>query len=199
MCNLYRMTKSAAEVARLFDVELVAGNAGIYVYSGQPGWVLGQNHLASMHWGYPLSIRGRSGKTLKPRSVNNTRSDKLTTQFWRDSFEHRRCLIPMNAFAEPEGEPGHKTRTWLSVPDEPLFTCAGIWRKSDEWGYVYSLVVTEASEQVREVHERMPVILPADVRGRWLTGPPDEAQSLCHPYDGEMTIDRTDALWSPHH
>lgn len=104
MCNLYRMSKSAAEVARLFKVERIqGGNAGEFVYPGHPGWVVGQNHMKTMHWGFPLALKGKSGQPLKPKPVNNTRSDKLTSPFWHASFEHRRCLIPMTAFAEAEG------------------------------------------------------------------------------------------------
>ncbi|MGD9473156.1 MAG: SOS response-associated peptidase [Novosphingobium sp.] len=199
MCNLYRMSKSAAEVARLFKVELMQGsNAGEYVYPGHPGWVVGQNHMKTMHWGFPLSLKGKSGQPLKPKPVNNTRSDKLASPFWRSSFEHRRCLIPMTAFAEAEGVRGHKTRTWLSMPDHELFTCAGIWRDSDEWGAVYSVIVTEPSEQVRKVHDRMPVVLRPEKHREWLSAPPESAAKLCRPYGGEMLIDRTDQPWTAH-
>lgn len=199
MCNLYRMSKPAAEVARLFDVELMhGGNAGEYVYPGYPGWVVGQNHMKTMHWGFPLALRGKSGQPLKPKAVNNTRSDKLTSSFWRASFEHRRCLIPMTAFAEAEGAKGHKTRTWLSLPHLPVFACAGIWRDSDEWGPVYSVIVTEPSEQVRQVHDRMPVVLGLDEHRAWLTGSPEAAAALCRPYEGEMVIERTEQSWTAH-
>lgn len=200
MCNLYRMTKSAAEVARLFKVELMhGGNAGEEVYPGQPGWVVGQNHMATMHWGFPLTLKGKSGQPLKPKSVNNTRSDHLSSPFWRDSFEHRRCIIPMTAFAEAEGVKGRKTRTWLSVTDEPLFGCAGIWRNSEEWGHVYSVIVTEPSEQVRPVHDRMPVVLHRDDHEQWLAASPEKAASLCVPYDGQLLIERTEQLWTARH
>lgn len=199
MCNLYRMSKSVAEVARLFNVELMqGGNAGEYVYPGDPGWVVGQNHMKTMHWGFPLSLKGKSGQPLKPKPVNNTRSDKLTSPFWRASFEHHRCLIPMTAFAEAEGAKGQKTRTWVGLPDHDLFVCAGIWRDSDEWGPVYSVIVTEASEQVRHVHDRMPVVLRPDQFDEWLTGTPENASALCSPYDGIMLIDRTDQAWTAH-
>ena len=199
MCNLYRMSKSAAEVARLFNVELMqGGNAGEYVYPGYPGWVVGQNHMKTMHWGFPLSLKGKSGQPLKPKPVNNTRSDKLASPFWRASFEHRRCLIPMTAFAEAKGDKGHKTRTWLSMPDHQLFACAGIWRDSDEWGPVYSVIVTEPSEQVRQVHDRMPVVMRPDQHREWLTGPPEAAAMLCRPYAGELIIDRTAQPWTAH-
>lgn len=199
MCNLYRVTTPAEAIARLFNVELMpGGNAGEYVYPGTPGWVVGQNHMATMHWGFPLALKGKSGQPLKPKAVNNTRSDKLSSPFWRSSFEHRRCLIPLTAFVEAEGTKGHKTRTWLSLPGHDVFTCAGIWRDSDEWGRVYSMVITDPSEQVSKVHDRMPVILTPDQRHEWLTGSPDAAMALCRPYAGELVIDRTDQPWTAH-
>jgi len=191
------MNKSASEVAKLFEVELVqGGNAGGYVYPGYPGWVVGQNHIKTMHWGFPLSLKGKSGQALKPKPVNNTRSDKLASPFWRSSFEQRRCLIPLTAFAEAEGPRGAKTRTWLSVSNESIFACAGIWRTSDEWGTVYSMVMTDPSVQTEQVHDRMPVILRPENYQEWLAGTPDAAAALCKPYDGELTIERTSQLWT---
>ena len=196
MCNLYRMTRTTDEVARLFGVRAdLRGNAGLEVYPGYPGWVIGQNHMRTMTWGFPLTLKGKSGQALKPKPVNNTRTDKLGSGFWKSSFEHHRCLVPMTAFAEAEGAKGRKTRTWLSVSDQPVFACAGIWRDSDELGQVYSVIVTDASEAVSAVHDRMPVILRPERYRQWLTGTPADARALCHPYDGVLDIDRTAQRW----
>ena len=196
MCNLYRMTRTVDEVAHLFGVEAQpGGNAGGEVYPGYPGWVVGQNRMKTMTWGFPLALKGRDGRPLKPRPVNNTRTDKLGSGFWKASFERRRCLVPMTGFAEAEGAKGSKTRTWLSVPGEDVFACAAIWRESDEWGPVYSLVMTDASEAMQGIHDRMPVILTPETREQWLKGSPEEALGLCKPYSGELAIDRTDQSW----
>lgn len=190
------MTRTVDEVAHLFDVKPDrGGNASEEVYPGYPGWVVGQNHMRTMAWGFPLVLKGRSGQPLKPKPVNNTRSDKLESGFWRSSFERRRCLIPVSAFAEAEGPKGSKTRTWISIPDEPIFACAGIWRDSDEWGRVYSMVMTEASQAMAPVHDRMPVILQRDLQEQWLVGEPPDALELCRPYGGNVEIERTDQPW----
>ena len=43
MCNLYRMTRNADEVAHLFDAQLGSvGNAGAEVYPGYPGLVVAE-------------------------------------------------------------------------------------------------------------------------------------------------------------
>lgn len=148
-----------------------------------------------MIWGFPLTLKGKNGQPLKPKPVNNARTDKLDSFMWRYSFQERRCLIPVTGFCEAEGEKGAKTRTWFSLPDEELFAVAGIWRDTAEWGAAYSMVMTEACEHVQGVHERMPAILPRSDWTDWLDGPPDAAGLLCRPYELGMTVERTGEAW----
>ena len=197
MCNLYRMTKAEAEVARLFQVENAAAgsNRGELVFPGQPGLVVAEGKLRTMTWGFPLVLKGKNGQPLKPRPVNNARSDKLDSFMWRYSFQERRCLIPLTEFAEAEGEKGAKTRTWFRLPDQPVFAAAGIWRDTPEWGPAYSMVMTEACLHVADVHDRMPVILRPSDWADWLDGPPDGAGLLCRPYPDLMVRERTSDPW----
>jgi len=197
MCNLYRMTRTADEIAQLFDVKLVAGggNVGEEVYPGYPGLVVAEGELRQMHWGFPLSRRGKHGDMLKPKPVNNARSDKLEGPFWHASFVKRRCLVPMTGYAEAEGAKGNKTRSWLSLPDGEPFAAAGVWRYSDEWGEVYSVVLTDAAGTAAEVHTRMPAIIPREQWRTYLEAEPRRAFKLCRPYEGELALDRTRQLW----
>ena len=133
MCNLYRLTKPNHEVAHLFDAVVGAvGNAGMgEVYPGYSGLVVAKGELRSMTWGFPLVLKGKNGQPLKPKPVNNARADKLDGFMWRYAFQERRCLIPVSAFAEAEGEKGAKTRTWFTLPDQEVFAVAGLWRGSE--------------------------------------------------------------------
>jgi len=142
-------------------------------------------------------MKGKSGQSLKPKPVNNARTDKLDGFFWRSSFEERRCLIPVSAWAEAQGSSGSMTRTWMSLPDQELFACAGVWRESDEWGFCYSMVMTDsAGSAAADVHSRMPVLLhPEDYEG-WVSGSPADARALCKPWDSDLAIDRTDQPWA---
>ncbi|MEE4337230.1 SOS response-associated peptidase [Erythrobacter sp.] len=198
MCNLYRMTKNADEVAAWFDAVNAAGGAnhGEEVYPGYPGLVAAGEQVRAMVWGFPLVMKGRSGQPLKPKPVNNCRTDKLDSFFWRYSFEERRCLIPLTGWAEAEGPKGAKTRTWLSLPDAPIFAAAGVWRESEEWGACYSMVMTDsAGSAAEDVHTRMPVLLAPDDYAGWVQGSPDEAKALCRPWGGDIALDRTDESW----
>jgi putative SOS response-associated peptidase YedK len=78
MCNLCRMTKAPDEVARLFGATMVQPhNAAAEVFPGYPRLVFARGELGSMTWGFPLVMKGKSGQSLKPKPVNNTRADKL--------------------------------------------------------------------------------------------------------------------------
>ena len=140
-------------------------------------------------------MRGKSGEMLKPRPINNARTDKLSGAFWKASFTSRRCLIPLESFAEAEGPKGGKTRTWVTVPGEDVFTAAGIWRWSEEWGEVYSMVMTDASPAMQGLHERMPVIVAPPDRFSWTDGPAEQAIALCRPWLGRLALDRTEQPW----
>ena len=199
MCNLYRMTKNTDEVAKGFDMvaSLGGANFGEEVYPGYPGLVAVDGAIKQMTWGFPLVMKGKSGQPLKPKPVNNARTDKLDSFFWRYSYEERSCLIQVRAWAEAQGPKGAKTRTWMSRPDAELFAVAGVWRESDEFGPCYSMVMTDsAGSAAQDVHSRMPVVLAPEDYGLWLSAPAQEAKALCSAWSGAISIDRTDQLWA---
>jgi putative SOS response-associated peptidase YedK len=178
-------------------VNATAGsNRGEHVYPGYPGLVVADGEVRQLIWGFPLAQKSKNtAQPLKPKPVNNARTDKLDSFMWRFSFLERRCLIPVTGFAEAEGEKGATTRTWIAVPGQEMFACAGIWRDSPEWGPVYSMVMTDPCPSTAEVHDRMPVILAPRDCLTWIAGAPEEALALCRPWDGECAIDRTAEPW----
>ena len=58
-----------------------------------------------------------------------------------------------------------------------------------------SLVGLDGRALQTGVHDRMPAILPREDWGDWLNGPPDAAGLLCRPFQGVMTVERTEEAW----
>src|SRR5688572_17956283 len=204
MCNLYTSKKSAAEIAEHFRAQIpLSFNAGEGdVYPGGPGMVVreeeGRRVLQAMTWGFPLAQKSKkTGQPIKPKPVNNIAD--LKSFMWRfvaPRPEHR-CLIPLTGFCEAEGEWGAKTRTWFRVRDRPIFAWAGMWKQSDEWGPVYSGMMTDCNEVVRAVHNRMPVLLHEEDYDVWLRGSLDDVmafQGRCFP-DELTEMERTGDPW----
>ena len=201
MCNLYRSLMAREAIAALFRARFPTAtpNAPEEVYPGYPGLVVhecdGERVLGSITWGFPLVMTGKRGQPLKPKPVNNAREDKLGTAFWRDSFIRRRCLIPVSAWAEADGERGEMTRTWYSLPGGEPFAVAGIWRATDEWGDAYSMFMADGCEPMADTNDRMPVLLKESDWQRWLEASADEALLMCRTWDGELMIERTQEPW----
>jgi putative SOS response-associated peptidase YedK len=104
---------------------------------------------------------------------------------FRGAFRKRRCLVPVDAFYEWTGERGHKTK-WRIAGDEPApFALAGLW----EWWRdptlpesaaveTYTILTTAANAAIAPLHERMPVIVPAERHAEWLSAVGDAADLL---------------------
>jgi putative SOS response-associated peptidase YedK len=204
MCNLYTNKASAAEIAALFQAKLEFGSntPSGEVYPGGPGMVVreheGARIVQGMTWGFPLPLKSKvTGQPIKPKPVNNIAD--LSSFMWRfvAPRPENRCLIPLTGFCEAEGEKGSKTRTWFGIQGRPIFAWAGMWKDSNEWGAVYSGLMTDCNEAIRPVHDRMPVLLHEEDYERWLHGSLEDViafQDRCFP-DDLITMERTSDPW----
>ena len=202
MCNLFTVKATGAEVASAFgarrpvDLNVGAGE----VYPGGPAMVVredaGQRIVQQMTWGFPLRLKTMKPGS-KPKPVNNIADlDGYMWRFIAHKPEHR-CIIPLSGFCEAEGEKGSKTRTWFNMPERPLFAWAGMWKMSDEWGAVFSGLMTDCNDLVRPVHNRMPVLLHEHEIEDWLQCPLDDVrayQGRCFPPE-TMAMERTGEPW----
>lgn len=175
----------------------------LQMHPAQPGTVIrlqdGERVLEQMTWGFPVSLPSKRDPKikLKPKPVNNARFDKLGT-FWKRwaMCPENRCLIPTARFAEAVGEKGRMTEAWISVKDQPIFAWAGLWTNSDEWGSVFTGVMTEACLELQEVHDRSPVILDPEHWDTWLNAPLDELYQFDQPYPADrLRVEHTTTPW----
>ncbi len=203
MCNLYTERLSAAEVAAHFGVaNPIQSNAGEEVYPGAEGMVVreddGHRIIEIMKWGFPRHSKNkRTGLPNKPQPVNNIAD--LDNFMWRGIAPRpfHRCIIPLTGFAEAAGPDGRKTRTWFTHKEQPLFAWAGMWRNSDEWGPVYSGLMTSANDAIKPLHDRMPVLLDPDDYDQWLHGSLDDVlafRNRIYP-PAVIAMTPTDELW----
>jgi putative SOS response-associated peptidase YedK len=205
MCNLYTVRKTAGEIANHFGIDPVPdlaipdetkpGGPGIIV-RGPPG----RRAMQRLAWGFPRPQMDNDGSPLHPKPVNLVAD--LTNPMWDKMVPdpRYRCLIPVTAFAQPDGPRGSMTRTWFSVTDWPIFAWAGFCRNTEPWGPVYAAMTTDSNAAVAPLNPRMPVILAPGEYERWLEGSIEDVIDFQfrEPIAGErFAIDRTDELWVP--
>lgn len=197
MSYFYRMTKPVDAVAGLFR----AAPTGLprlpaEVHPGALGLVIAEGAVRAMRWGFPAAPKNMiAALPLRPTPITTVSVEDLETAAWADSFHHRRCLIPMTAWAEPEGAEGAMTRTWYSPLEEALFAVAGIWRPTAEWGDAYSMVTVSGSHGAPSDHARLPAILDQADWEQWMHGTSDDAIELCAAHSEALIVDRTDEPW----
>ena len=127
----------------------------------------------------------------------NARSETILEKAsFKRPFKSQRCLVPVSGFYEWRGEAGAKQPYHIRLDDE-IMGLAGVWdywEKGDASITSYTIITTEANEQMKDIHHRMPVILPPERFEDWLE-PESEPEMLTHflrPYEGELELYEVD-------
>ncbi len=116
-----------------------------------------------MHWGL---------KTPQNFHINARLESADTTPRFRDSWELTRCLLPANGFYEWYQDGISKVPYYIYPSNGELTYFAGLWVPSSGHGEPATCVVltTAAHDSIRDIHERMPVMLPQVAHEEWLSG-----------------------------
>ena len=124
----------------------------------------------------------------------NARSETITEKpSFRGAIRHKRCLVPADGFYEWTGAKGSK-RPFLIRPRLPgPFAMAGIfeqWLGADGSELETMAILTCAANGfMSQIHDRMPVILPADAYDRWLdcrSGSAEPIEELMQPASDDL-------------
>ena len=120
-------------------------------------------------------------------STINARAETVASKpAFRDAFKKRRCLIPADGYYEWKPEGGTKQPYRITLDPEQPFSFAGLWEHWEKGGKVVescTIIVTNANDLTKDIHDRMPVILdPKDYIG-WLDG--TAGKELLKPFPSE--------------
>lgn len=133
----------------------------------------GQRELVSMRWGFPMMWLARKGKNPWGRPLINAKAEEAAgKRTWSAALRHRRCVVPVTAFYEWLKDGKKRFPVELAPRSAAVLHLAGIWQTFDKDGETVdcvSILTTAASDEVRPVHHRMPVILADDAAvARWI-------------------------------
>ena len=144
----------------------------------------GRRAVFPMKWGF-------SGKS----PVFNARVETAASRpMFRDSWQSRRCAVPASCYFEWEHllSPDGRKKTggkYRLQQDSALTWLCGLYRM--EGGLPCFVILTrEPGENIRFIHDRMPLILPESAVGDWIR--PD-----AYPED-LLSLAQTDLLFRPY-
>jgi putative SOS response-associated peptidase YedK len=107
-------------------------------------------------------------------SAFNARVETLSQKpFFRDPFKSKRCIIPASGFYEWQKRGERKQPYYIYRADHKPVALAGLWDLWEDQGTgerleSCTLVTIPATEQMAEIHERMPAILEVEFFDTWL-------------------------------
>jgi putative SOS response-associated peptidase YedK len=130
------------------------------------------------------------------RMINARAETAAQKPAFRSAFRARRCLVPADGFYEWAKREGGKQPYHIGLRDGAPFGIAALWEGwRDPEGDVLescTLLTTDASDSIRDIHPRMPVILDASDHAQWLApdvGDPALLQPLLRPLpDASLTF-----------
>jgi putative SOS response-associated peptidase YedK len=130
----------------------------------------GTRELVPLRWGLvPSWSQGPDSRY----SMINARAETVDSKpAYRSAFKERRCLIPTEGFYEWKKMGPAKTPFLIRRKDSEPFGMAGLWEtwhgKDDETIESCTIIVTAANTLVRDLHDRMPVIIAPEDYAAWL-------------------------------
>ncbi|WP_426446255.1 SOS response-associated peptidase [Paenibacillus sp. S-38] len=197
MCGRFTLTVSPEVILEHFDI---AGGLEEYhprynVAPGQQVWAVVQDgqasRIRSLKWGL-VPFWAKDPK-IGYRTFNARSETAAKKAAFREPMKHSRCLIVADGFLEwRTGGGGTKQPVRFRLKSREVYGFAGLWetwrgRDGTELA-TCTILTTEPNDIVREVHDRMPVILPREAEQAWLdpgVENPADLQQLLRPYPAE--------------
>jgi len=133
-----------------------------------------QNELVPATWG--LSPAWAKGKL-----IFNTRDESVATKtYFERLFSGSRCLVPADGFYEWLSKDGKKFPFRFVLKTRDIFGFAGIFEPERNGKQMrFSIITTKPNELVKNIHDRMPVIIPREMEGYYVD-PHTPSQKLFH-------------------
>ena len=203
MCGRVRLSSDVSEIKLVFSVPPQQPTPNV-----APSWNAaptdplpvvrydtrtGERSLDVMRWG----LIPFWAKDIKVGFANiNAKAEGIEGKpAFREAFQRRRCLVPVDNFYEWKKTGVGKQPYAVARADRGLMALAGLWETwrspAGERLRSFAIITTRPNELCAELHNRMPVILGPERWPAWLGEEPTDAarlKALLAPYPSdEMT------------
>lgn len=198
MCGRFTIGFNKKELEQFvkdeYNIDKIDINIQIPNYNVAPGSNIisiindGQKYvIGQLKWGFtpPFQLDNNI-------NIINARAETLFEKpMFKSVIMHNRCIVLADSFYEWRNLDGQPMRIMTL---DKIFAMAGIWATfTDHKGNkinTVAIITTESNQAMREIHERMPVILSKEDERIWLSpySTKEEIIELLVPYDDSMKI-----------
>ncbi len=190
MCGRFSQSKSKQDIKKRFNVKKVPdGTEGLFNVAPEQSIPVILNEspdeISLARWGI-IPSWAKEEKTQY--SMINARAETLLEKpAYKRLIQKKRCLIIADSFYEWKKVNGKKYPYRIMLKNDDLFAFAGLWDLWEKEGRSIvscSIITTSPNKICKEIHDRMPVILPKDREKDWLSDiPADKAIEILKPFN----------------
>ena len=125
----------------------------------------GKKTVFPMKWGFQIP-----GKSLLVNARSETAAEKQT---FKESWETHRCIIPASWYFEwhhyidNDGQKKTGDKYMIQPKGSSMTWLAGLYRIENDFP-VFTVLTREPSDELRHIHDRMPLIFPKELVGDWI-------------------------------
>jgi len=133
-------------------------------------------------WGYIPSWRKPGEKGPEP--INARSETAGTSRLFADSLKRRRCIVPASGFFEWQAVKDQRAKRphHIEPVASEVFALAGLWSR---WSppdadavETFTILTCSPNDVMQPIHNRMPVILPAESIDAWLDPAIDDVSKV---------------------
>ena len=179
MCGRFTLTATFEEIISRFDIQSFMEEE---LYS--PSFNIAPSHsvlavindgksnrMGFLKWG--LVPPWAKDVTIGNKMINARAETISEKPSFRNAFKKKRCIVIADSFYEwKRHEDKTKTPMRIKLKSNELFAMAGIWEgwKSSDGKTLYtcSVITTVPNDLMKDIHDRMPVILKREDEKIWL-------------------------------
>jgi putative SOS response-associated peptidase YedK len=140
-----------------------------------------RTRVAGYPFGLGVDIGEADFEVLRPVR-HKTPAQQESKPAFREAFQRRRCLLPVDNFYEWAKTAAGKQPYAIALADQSLMALAGLWENwrspEGEWMRSFAIITTTPNELCARLHNRMPVVLKPEAWPVWLGEEPADQSAL---------------------
>jgi putative SOS response-associated peptidase YedK len=175
MCGRYAVTSAPEAIRALFGYAEQPNFPPRYnIAPTQPIGIVrlveGKRQFALVRWGLlPSWVKDPKSFSLLVNARGESLADKPA---FKSAMKYRRCLVPADGFYEWKAIGTRRQPYYVRAKSSQPLAFAGLWETwtgpNGEEMETAAIVTTRANRALAGIHERMPVIVPAEAFNLWL-------------------------------
>ncbi len=159
MCSRYQFLPGSSNLLQTIAAR-AGGWSGGEVSPGTDSPVLvaegAKIRVCLQNWGIPV-INGK-------RAINARAETVCERPLFQASILHHRCVVPTTGFYEWDGQ---KHRYLFRLAQQPAVYLAGLYTEEGQIRH-FAVLTTAPNASVRDIHDRMPLVLTQEQVRPWL-------------------------------